>query len=110
MQEQQHKLSLTEADIALVRRCLLVSLDGRYFPDWEFHTLMGATKGEVQAAAYAWPKLRDEDTYIVHNVLVNFLGYPHGESIVSDQALSTTEERIRALLDKLINLRNKQAR
>lgn len=45
---------LTGIEGELVRRCLAASVDGPFFPDWEFETLFGLTRDEVREVLDAW--------------------------------------------------------
>lgn len=70
--------------------CLRVAVDGPYFPDWEFHTLMGLSRDEMRAIADAWPSppiealMGYESPEHAQRVAVNNAanslvgGYPHG--------------------------------
>jgi hypothetical protein len=40
--------SISDDDRSLVIRCLGEALEGEYFPDWEFETLMGFTRSELR--------------------------------------------------------------
>ncbi|MGH4034095.1 hypothetical protein ACQB60_34795 [Actinomycetota bacterium Odt1-20B] len=55
-------------------------VNGPFFPDWEFHTLMGFTRDEIAVIAVSWPASSDsgERDDAVNNVLNMLLGYPHG--------------------------------
>jgi hypothetical protein len=72
--------SLTDSERDAVGSCLRVAADGPYFPNWEFETLIGASRDEVRAASDEWLKgmprtARANEVAI--SVLVNLLGYPH---------------------------------
>lgn len=73
-------------------------MDGPYFPDWEFHALMGLSREDMRAIADAWPNLPSnlpahyESPRHAMNVAVsnaaNHLvgGYPHGVDKASLEA------------------------
>ena len=96
---------------AVLGRCLRIAVSGPYFPDWEFHTLMGLSRDVMRAVAEAWPEApTDEPDHfesaaqaqlVAVNNAANHLvgGYPHG---VSKDALErdlgcTVEDVLRAL-------------
>lgn len=70
---------LSSTDIHLVQECLNAAVDGPFFPDWEFHILMGLERDDVRQVASEWPATLNADTrdLAVTNVLNNLLGYPH---------------------------------
>ena len=71
-------LSKNEQDI--IYQCLEATVDGPFFPDWEFHTLFGLTRQEVERIVIDWA-IVDRNSPIVilaiNNSLNNLLGYPH---------------------------------
>jgi len=89
----------------VIRRCLSVAVNGPYFPDWEFQTLMGVDRDEVEEVLDAWPEAVatsawESDPFrlqviAVGNVLNNLLGYPHGQGdlLVQDIGVGTNELR-----------------
>ena len=68
-------LSLTEQEITTLREVLLGAANGKYFPNWEFHALIGADREEVRRAAASWPETADAgvQVMIVVNSLNNLL-------------------------------------
>jgi hypothetical protein len=75
------RLSVNEVDV--ITRCLQASVDGPYFDDWEFSTLMGMERNEMRTVLEAWPNPVDSDkqSVAVNNALVNLRGYPHGRKL-----------------------------
>ncbi|MFD9484148.1 hypothetical protein ACFWBX_09115 [Streptomyces sp. NPDC059991] len=71
---------MTERDLQIIKECLDAAVNGPFFPDWEFHTLMGFTRDEIAAMKASWPTTSDPDEQddAVNNVLNMLLGYPHG--------------------------------
>ena len=69
-------------DERTIRDCLRAAVDGPFFPDWEFHTLIGLDRDEVAGVLASWPETShvEDRTLAVNNVLNNLLGYPHGAS------------------------------
>jgi hypothetical protein len=72
-------LNKRESDV--VGDALRASVEGPFFPDWEFHTLMGVDREEMRAVLAAWPDIRDAEiaALAIHSALVNLLGYPHNQ-------------------------------
>lgn len=75
--------------LSLLGRSLRAAVDGPYFPDWEFETLMGLTRDEMRVFADAWPQTPPEtpngydsaahaQMVAINNAANNLLGYPHG--------------------------------
>jgi len=71
---------LTQRESEVVRAVLEATVDGPFFPDWEFATLMGVERTETRAVLLAWPDFRDTDDNrrAINNAFVNWFGYPHG--------------------------------
>jgi len=71
-------LSKTEQDI--IYQCLEATVDGSFFPDWEFHALFGLTRQEVEPIVIDW-SIVDKNSSLailaINNSLNNLLGYPH---------------------------------
>ena len=88
----------------MVGRCLLVAADGQYFPDWEFETLIGATRDDVRAASEEWlngtPRTARMNEVAV-SVLANLLGYPHHLLEQLPDAVGHSAGEIQATLHKL---------
>jgi hypothetical protein len=71
---------LSDQESKVIHAALRASVEGPFFPDWEFQTLMGVDREEMRAAMGIWPERTDGvDTELsVNNALVMLLGYPHG--------------------------------
>jgi hypothetical protein len=70
---------LDERERQVVRECLRASVEGPFFPDWEFATLFGLTRDEVKKVLLSWPALDESDQFVVlaiNNSFNNRLGYP----------------------------------
>lgn len=83
---------LSAAEIDTVRRALRAAVDGTFFPDWEFETLVGVDRETVRKVQSAWPlQTVDQDEFIcaVIGSLNNLLGYPHGSE---DELISYVPE------------------
>ena len=77
-------MALTDLDAGereVVLECLRAACTGPFFPDWEFQTLFGLERRDVQAVLDAWPDLdetQDGVSIATNNSMNNLLGYPHG--------------------------------
>jgi hypothetical protein len=72
---------LNDSERTVVRECLRAAVEGPFFPEWEFRTLFGVTRGEVKNVLNSWPKLEESDEKVIlaiNNSLNNLLGYPLG--------------------------------
>lgn len=49
---------MSDADEAVIARCLRRSIDGAYFAGDEFHTLLGLHRHEMETIVDAWPDPR----------------------------------------------------
>lgn len=72
---------LTQRESEVVRAVLQAAVEGPFFPDWEFTTLMGVERSETRAVLVAWPDFHDTDDNrrAINNAFVNLLGYPHDQ-------------------------------
>ena len=67
----------------VIRQAIDASVNGSFFPDWEFSTLFGVTREQAAASLARFPDLKAEneaDCLTVYNSIANLLGYPHGQS------------------------------
>lgn len=105
--------NLSPADQEVIRLCLVAAVNGPYFPDEEFHSLIGLERDDVASVLAAWPmepdvqadgyaSAREVQGVAITNVLVNLLGYPHdhhGEAF--HKGLGATEEQVKEALSRL---------
>jgi hypothetical protein len=71
---------LNEKDREVVRQCLLATVEGPFFPDWEFQTLFGLERAEIRSVLESWPELDDSHETVhlaINSSFGNLLGYPH---------------------------------
>lgn len=96
-------LRLTDADASLVGKCLRAAVDGPFFPDWEFQTLIGVSREEVRNLVDAWPGIEAsrDNLAIVSNSLNNLSGYPHGEDTALLQNAGAGRADISNCLERL---------
>jgi hypothetical protein len=74
---------LNETEQNVVRECLRATVHGDFFPEWEFQTLFGLSREQVEQVLESWPKINDSDESValsINNSLVNLLGYPYSDA------------------------------
>lgn len=91
-------------ELAIVGECLRAAVEGPFFPEWEFQTLVGIPRESVRLLAAKWQSSdpRDEDTDAVVNVLNNLLGYPHRKEAAWSSFISVHPSVVSTLLDKIL--------
>ncbi len=95
---------LSSREIEQVRECLRAAVEGPFFPDWEFHTLMGVERAEVDAVWKAWPDVTTDPISFrcaVLGSLNNLSGYPHRKEAVLREYLSFDASHIPQLMARL---------
>ena len=95
---------LSKREKKIVMDCLQAAADGPFFPDWEFSTLIGASRDEVRAYA---KRLKEntkitDDSWITTNTLNNLLGYPHDEFERWHEHFDFSKQDLLAILTKLL--------
>jgi hypothetical protein len=99
--------ALAESDLNTVKECLRASVEGDFFPDWEFETLFGVSRETVRTVYNEWPTgtvSEDDVGCAVVGALNNLLGYPHGKENDWAKYISVPPESVRDTLDRLIEL------
>ncbi|GAA4886993.1 hypothetical protein ACFPM3_20495 [Streptomyces coeruleoprunus] len=91
---------MTDQELQIIKECLDAAVSGPFFPDWEFHSLMGFTRDEIAAVAASWPSppIADTEDDAVNNVLTNLLGYPHGVESRWHECLPATRDQVAQVL------------
>lgn len=99
-----NSLSLSERELNIVAKSLRAAADGTFFPDWEFETLIGATRSKIRSEADAWrssaessPQMRE----LALSVISNLLGYPHDQESELEAVIGASSMELDALLRKL---------
>jgi len=91
----------TEQDV--IYQCLEATVDGPFFPDWEFHTLFGLTRQEVEQIVIDW-SIVDKDSSLailaINNSLNNLLGYPHKCDREWYDFISVSPQKLRTIYGK----------
>lgn len=60
--------NLDEAEREVVRECLRATVEGPFFPDWEFSTIFGLERDEVRRVLLSWPTLDEADESVVRAI------------------------------------------
>jgi hypothetical protein len=92
---------LSSEEIETVRHALKATIEGSFFPDWEFQTLIGVERDIVKKVYEAWPRQivgQDIFSCAVINSMNFLLGYPHGKE--DELALYVPEGR--AAIDRAL--------
>lgn len=77
----------------LIKRCLVAAADGPFFPDSEFHTIMGCDRSEMAEIASVYPDVSEADETAVNNAMLWLGSFPHGkgELLISEYKLTIPE-------------------
>ncbi|VIO65683.1 hypothetical protein CI1B_07900 [Bradyrhizobium ivorense] len=100
--------ALSSAEIDTVRDALRATVEGTFFPDWEFETLIGVDRATVREVHAAWPRRtvdQIEFTCAVINSMNNLVGYPHGRNNELVSYVSGGRAAVEKTLARLIALR-----
>jgi hypothetical protein len=96
--------NLDERERELVRECLRATVEGPFFPDWEFSTIFGLEREEVRKILSGWPELDESDKSVVvaiNNSFNNLLGYPTRHKMeIWPNYISVSPWEIALLFDK----------
>ena len=97
-------LTLDEDDKKVVAECLRAACDGPFFPEEEFHTLMGIDRQALEHLLLQLPNIdwdNKNNQCIFSNCLNNLLGYPHGEDDALTNFLSGDLHSVEKSLRKI---------
>jgi hypothetical protein len=92
------------ADFRVLKASLLAAARGPFFPDWEFDTLFGLQRAEVEAIAYGFSPstpIAGDVALALHNTVINLLDYPHKQEAAWHQWLTVSPSELKAVYDKL---------
>jgi hypothetical protein len=95
--------TLSADERALIGRCLRAAVEGPFFDEAEFPTLIGVTRTEARRLAFAWPTVSHTDETVasaVNNMLLNLFGYPHGDEAAWAQLIGVSQSEIRGVWAK----------
>lgn len=94
---------LDEREQLLLMSCVRVAAESSLFPDWEFHTLFGLSRSQVDEIAAQGPTAEDRHPDVaqaINNAVVNLLGYPHGRLEWVYEVLGADEQEIQRVYNK----------
>ena len=87
-------------DFQAFKESLVAAARGPFFPDWEFHTLFGLDRIEVQSIADSFSSatpLAGDVALALNGAMANLLGYPHGQDSAWSQWLSVTPRELEVM-------------
>lgn len=91
------------SDKTIYREAVVAAARGPFFPDWEFQTLFGLERAEVDAIANTFSDttpLTGDVALAVNNAMANLLGYPHRQEAAWSQWLSVTPGELQAAMHR----------
>lgn len=91
----------------VIRQSLQATVEGSFFPDWEFQTLIGVDRAVVRDLYMGWPQQTfslDDSSCILINSLGSLVGYPHGKWDELARYVPEGPSIIKETLDNLIAL------
>ena len=91
------------SDTQAFRESLVAAARGPFFPDWEFHTLFGLERDEVESIADSFSsdtQLTGDVALALNNAMGNLLGYPHGQEAAWAQWLSVTPAQLQVIFSR----------
>lgn len=94
---------LTQREREIVLRCVRAAAEGPFFPDWEFHTLFGLERAEIEAVAALGPGMDDTEEVVqlaINNSLNNLLGYPHYQPEAFQKWIGESAEEVERVFEK----------
>jgi len=93
----------SNAEQQVFQEALFAAARGPFFPDWEFQTLIGFDRSDVEAAAESFSPstpVTGELALMLNNCMANLLGYPHGQDSTWSQWLSVTPRELEAIFSQ----------
>jgi hypothetical protein len=86
-------------DFRVLKESLLAAARGPFFADWEFNSLFGLERAELEAIAEAFlpsTPVAGRTAVALQNAVNNLAGYPHHREEAWDQWLSVTSAELQA--------------
>lgn len=95
--------ALSEHEREIISQCLRAAVEGPFFPEWEFQTLVGVSREEISSLCTRWQaSVNDHDDQdVVLNVLNNLIGYPHGHETEWRAHIDAGPDEVSSILAKL---------
>ena len=88
----------------MLKASLLAAARGPFFPEWEFGTLFGLQRAEVEAIADEFSPstpIAGDVALALHNAVNHLLGYPHKQDAAWHQWLTVSPSELKAIYDKV---------
>ena len=88
------------SDFQVFRESLVAAARGPFFPDWEFHSLFGLDRSEVESISDSFSSataLTGDVALALNNAMGNLIGYPHDQEAVWSQWLSVTPAELQTI-------------
>jgi len=96
--------TLDEKERSVIRECLQATVEGAFYPDWEFGTIFGLERDDVRRILEDWPEVNEADHYVlraINNSLNNLLFYPaKNKEEMWPKLVSATPPEVARILDK----------
>ncbi|MDU8926759.1 hypothetical protein RXV86_05110 [Alisedimentitalea sp. MJ-SS2] len=93
--------AFTDKDVESVRRCIQAIAEGPFLPDWEFATVMGFKRQELQDwLALDVFEIEGDAMKMAIAAMNNLSGYPHGKNEELEDMTNLARNEIRPLLVK----------
>jgi len=91
------------SDFQVFKESLVAAASGPFFPDWEFHSLFGLDRAEVESIAESFTPatpLTGDVALALNNAMNNLLGYPHGQEAAWAHWLSVTPAELQVIFSR----------
>lgn len=95
---------MTKHEKQIIYKCLIASIEGGFFPEWEFQTLIGVDKNYVLNMIKDWrnDSLNDiNQVRVISSIMGNLIAYPHGKQKDIPTFVSGSIDEIINILNKL---------
>lgn len=97
-------IALTEKEKDTIKECLEATVNGPFFDEWEFQTLFGINRSQVNDVLSKWPKLdleNEDDYYVIRQSLAQLIGYPHRKEKKWSEFISKSPSEVRILFERI---------
>ena len=87
----------------MFKESLVAAAHGPFFPDWEFHSLFGLGRIEVESIADSFSPttpLTGDVALALNGAMGNLLGYPHDQEVAWSQWLSVTPTELQVIFSR----------
>lgn len=94
---------LTPDEQNVIYQCLKATVEGPFFPDWEFSILFGLKRDEVAELVKVWSNVDHTSKLVqvaINNSLNNLLGYPHKRFDIWNDYISVSPSELADLFRK----------